>query len=179
MNTTIYQTLLISEDTIKSNTTISDNLEGKVLYSTIQRVQDIKLQAIIGTELYRGLQERIANNTLTDADKYLLDVFIQPFLLESIIADLYFESAGQLHNAGLIQPNDQHYYQVDRDNRLTLQEQHLNYADQYKKLMQQYLSENQTLYPELEGSDLDYLYPEQLYSAADCPIWLGGVVGKK
>ena len=58
MNTKIYQTLLISVDTIKTNTNISDNLEDKVLYPAIQRAQDIELQSVIGTDLYRALQTK-------------------------------------------------------------------------------------------------------------------------
>lgn len=184
MNYEFYQTLLISEDTIKTNTKIADNLESKELFPAIQRAQDIDLQNIIGSDLYRGLQSKIYNNEINNDEnenyKFLLDVFIQPFLLEIIISNLIFESAGSIHNTGYVQPNDSHFYQVDRDNRLTMVDQHKQFASHYQKMLQNYLRENKKLFPELSScGDLDYLQEEQLYSASYTDIWLGGKVGRK
>lgn len=182
MNTKIYQTLLISVDTIKTNTNISDNLEDKVLYPAIQRAQDIELQSVIGTDLYRALQSKIYNNEITKVEnenyKYLLDVFVQPYLLELVLSNIIFEAAGTIHNAGLIQPSDNHFYQVDKANREILKDQHRQFATHYQRMLQSYIKENKGLFVELDNNNLDYLQPEQLNSAANTDIWLGGIVGK-
>ena len=45
--------LLISEETIKKYSLVSDNLDGKYLYSAIQTAQLVDLDILIGTALNR------------------------------------------------------------------------------------------------------------------------------
>jgi hypothetical protein len=50
--------LLISEDYIKSESNLDNNVSGKYLQSAIKLAQDIELQSLIGTKLLEALQKK-------------------------------------------------------------------------------------------------------------------------
>lgn len=51
--------LLISEDYIKSESNLDNNVSGKYLQSAIKLAQDIELQSLIGTELLEKIQKLV------------------------------------------------------------------------------------------------------------------------
>ena len=58
--------LLISEETIKKYSLVSDNLDGKYLYSAIQTAQLVDLDILIGTALLNKLQDLVQTNQIKD-----------------------------------------------------------------------------------------------------------------
>ena len=182
MNYEHYNVLLISEDLIKTDSTLNINIEGKNLLPSIKRAQDIHLQEAIGTDLYRAIQKRIYDGVIENVDnedyKYLLDVFICPYLLEIVMYELSIELAADLANAGVIQPSDTHYTQVSSSDRNAIREQHKYNSDSYKLMLQRYLLSNKGKYPELSTGDCENI-GAHLNSAASCPINLGFARGKR
>lgn len=53
--------LLISEDYIKSESNLDNNVSGKYLQSAIKLAQDVELQSTIGTKLLEALQKKCIN----------------------------------------------------------------------------------------------------------------------
>lgn len=51
--------LLISEDYIKSESNLDNNVSGKYLQSAIKLAQDIELQSLIGTKLLEKIQKLV------------------------------------------------------------------------------------------------------------------------
>jgi hypothetical protein len=51
--------MLISEDYIKSNSSLDNNVSGKYLQSAIFSAQDIELQSLIGTKLLEKIQKLV------------------------------------------------------------------------------------------------------------------------
>lgn len=81
------RTLLISEDTLKGESIISDNVDMKILVPTIELVQDIYLQPIIGTKLLDGLKQRIYSDTLSSDDKLLLEMYIEKVIVYGVLSE--------------------------------------------------------------------------------------------
>lgn len=75
--------LLISEEYVKTNSGIDDNVYGKFLLPAIREAQEMGLQTIIGGNLYDAIMSKVADGTIADDFdyKYLLDKHIQPYLL--------------------------------------------------------------------------------------------------
>ena len=182
MNYDFYNVLLISEDLIKTDSTLNINLESKNLLPAIKRAQDIHLQEVIGTDLFRALQQKIYDGVIDDVDnesyKYLLDVFICPYLLEIVIYELSIELAADMSNSGVIQPSDTHFKQVSSSDRNAIKDQHKYNSDSYKLMLQRYLLNNKSKYPELSTGDCERI-GAHLNSAASCPINLGTARGKR
>lgn len=74
--------LLISEDYVKTNSGLDSNTYGKFLMPAIKEAQEMGLQTIIGTGLYKTILAMVAEGTIADVEnsdyKNLLDAYIQP-----------------------------------------------------------------------------------------------------
>lgn len=169
--------LLISEDYVKSNSNIDDNLWGKFLLPAIREAQEIGLQGIIGGNLYECILGMVADGGIGMDEnfdyKYLLDKHIQPYLLYRVMADVIPLIGTKISNLGLLRTDDEKSVNITKQERDSLIKYYEQRADFYCKRMQEYLSKNSMLYPELTDCDCDKM-KTNLYSSASCDIWLGG-----
>lgn len=176
------EVLLISEDTIKSVTNMSDNMQGDYLLPAIQLAQDIDLEETIGTPLLEKIQELVLNNTIINADnsayKTLLDKYIQPFLCYATIAHITVPVAFKIANAGILRTEDEKMYNVSATEVDRVKSHYQHIADTYKYRLQRYLIANYNKYPELLKYKSIADLRANLYSAASCGIVLGGARGK-
>ena len=103
---------LISEDTIKSESYINDNLDSSLLLPSIQVAQDMHLQPLIGTNLYKKLMDLVRtgeiNNESNVLYKTLMDEYIKPFLLYAVQMDIQIPLSYKMRNTGIIQSNNEH-----------------------------------------------------------------------
>ena len=81
----IYNVLLISEQKLKDNTPINDNVDTAELRFSIQQAQQIFIQESLGTNLYEYILGLVSNGDIDDPSKIhykeLLNNFIQPTLI--------------------------------------------------------------------------------------------------
>ena len=140
--------LLISEDTLKKQSSLGANLDGVYLYPSICLAQDLDLTNIIGPALVNKLCEMIESNTLTDNYKYLLDVYIAPYLVWAVSANIVPLINYKFQNAGVSINNDTQRSTLDVNYSKSLQRQLENYADAYATKMKHYLVHNTDKFPE-------------------------------
>jgi hypothetical protein len=80
-----YNVLLISEQKLKDNTPINENVDSSELRFCILQAQNIQIQESLGTNLYEKLLQIVDNGTISDPSnlnyKLLLDNYIQPTLI--------------------------------------------------------------------------------------------------
>lgn len=169
--------LLISEDTLKTYSEISDNLWGKNMLPAIQTAQDLYLQETLGSCLYKRILSLVGSGEITDNAnvqyKDLLDDYITPYLIQRVIADLIPIVSSKISNLGVIKSNDEYAQNISAAEVDRLQYQHIVKADQYQKRMQNFLKENMAAFPELNVCSCGDVKPN-LDSSEDCGIWLGG-----
>ena len=81
----IYNVLLISEQKLKDNTSINENVDSSELRFSIQMAQNIFLQESLGTNLYEKILELVQTGDIELVGnlkyKELLNNFIQPMLI--------------------------------------------------------------------------------------------------
>lgn len=81
----VYNVLLISEQKLKDNTPINENVDSSELRFCIQQAQTIFIQETLGTNLYEYILEAVQNGDIDTAPyiryKELLNNFIQPTLI--------------------------------------------------------------------------------------------------
>lgn len=81
----IYNVLLISEQKLKDNTPINDNVDTSELRFCIQMAQNIFLQESLGTNLFEQILELVQTGDINDPAqivyKELLNNYIQPMLI--------------------------------------------------------------------------------------------------
>ncbi len=68
----------ISEDYLKTNTAINENVDSGELRFAILTAQNINIQETLGQPLYEEIQFQVSGSSLTPDNKYLLDKYIVP-----------------------------------------------------------------------------------------------------
>lgn len=171
--------LLISEDYVKSNSTLDNNTAGKYILSAIRSAQDTALFSIIGECLLSSIQQKILDKSIDDEEnydyKYLLDNYIQDFLCMQVLSDIIIPVSYKLSNFGVMNSDDEKARVVDNKEINLVREYYQFKADEYKRRMQEYLIRNRGAFPELKN---DCTCETNLTSSNSSGIWLGGARGK-
>ena len=169
--------LLISEDTLKTHSSLNKNVWADNLSSVIKATQDVDLQRILGSCLYKKVLELVNDGGIRNAKysiyKTLLDEYITDYLIYQTLVNLIPEISTKITNMGLVASNDEHVQNVTQGERDLVMGQYQKYADAYCKMMQDFLKENRDSFPELNCCD-----GAELNSSASLGLWLGGIRSK-
>ena len=192
--------LLISEDYIKSESNLDNNVSGKYLQSAIKLAQDIELQSLIGTKLLEKIQKLVIDwkdpnkpvhpieppiydpTSIYDPEnhryKELLDYYIQPYLLYQVLSEITIPISFKLSNYGVMRTDDEKDLTSDINQVNLIKKYYRDKADFFKTRLQNWVITYYNDFPELyEYKPLKDLYPN-LYSSSSCGLWLGSARGK-
>ena len=104
-------TFLISEDILKSEGLIDDNMWGGYLKPAITLAQDKGLQPLIGAALYERICNMVNDGTIKDEVngkyKFLLDEYIIPYLMFQTMAEVSVPISWKFKNQGLVEANNE------------------------------------------------------------------------
>lgn len=171
--------LLCSEDYIKSNSALNDNIFGKYLTPAILEAQNINLQLYLGECLYKTILGMVADNSITasanESYKTLLDDYIQSFLLYQVQANIVPIINVKLGNIGSVASNDEHISTLSQSNIDLVQSDFQHKADFYAQRMLNFIlnHSNEFNLDECACRELK----AHLDSSASTSIWLGGYQG--
>ena len=143
--------LLISENTIKDESVITANLEGKYILAAIKSAQDMCLQPLLGTKLLNEIYAQVQDGQIEDRIQVLLDDYIRPILLNASIAHIIVNSSLKIKNMGTITTSDTNISTVDLKDIQWLKQQYDYNVDFYNKRCMEYIIKNRNLYPEWPG----------------------------
>lgn len=167
--------LLISEEILKSYTLISDQMDGKYLLPTIEMVQEIDLETLIGGALLKKLENLVDTGDIwndENADyKSLLDNYIIPYMCWQVMAQIQPAINYKMANSGVYSNDDERKSRQDYKTNQLLQDQYVKNANSFATKMKNYLYSNIGKYPE-------YCKVVDFESAEDvplCGIYLGDV----
>ena len=172
----IHNVLIVSEDFVKSNSNLGDNVFGKFLLPAIRESQEIYLQQIIGTALYESILEKIKDGNLVDPYKEFVDDYIRWTLLYQVLSDVIDILDVKLANLGTVRSRDEYVDSISDGERDRLKQNYQYKADFYCKRMQEFLLNNRNAFPELDECTCDRL-DAQLHSSASTGRFLGGARG--
>jgi len=146
-------TLFISETKLKQFTDINNNVDSELIKNAVRESQDIEIQRILGTKLYKALIDGIINNTLTNDETTLLNDYIA----DALTYWAYYYALDAIYikprNNGLIRSNGGENSEAadltlyDRKRKVVKSK-----ADWYSELLATYLVEYRDLFPELSES---------------------------
>lgn len=150
--------LLISETALKQYTVINDNVDACYITPAIKKAQDMGLQPLIGTALYKKLCDLVTpignpptmpiDNPANAAYKILLDDYVRTYLQDRTAVELVWNLFAKIRNNGIVTSNDQQTQQMSIGDCEYLRKK-LDYdATFYANRMTQYLCANAALFPE-------------------------------
>lgn len=143
--------LLISEKTIKENSLVSNNVDGKYIQNAIKTAQDISLQPIIGSKMFRKLAQMISEDALTDEYRILLVDYIQPILVNSVMSDLVLQLTYKFRNMGAVQTTDTNLIIPSLKDLQYIREDYNLKAQFYMNRLSDYLEANCTKFKDYPG----------------------------
>lgn len=173
--------LFISEDFIKTNSGLNDNLFGKSLLPAIRESQDIYLQQIIGSTLYKKLIGLVDEGTIGDDEnalyKELLDEYVRSYMLYQTIVQVIPVTNVKLSNYGTTLSDDQYLVNLSQGDAELIEKHYSILVDFYARRLQEFILNH------CEDLKVDVCTCDgiraNLNSAATTGPFLGGIRGRK
>lgn len=151
--------LFISEQKLKDNTAINENVDSSELRFCIQQAQQIFLQESLGTNLYQKLQELVDNGDINNATyvkyKELLNQFVQPTLISYSYYLALDNFWVKFMNVGLVQNRNEQGSAVDLKTLQYLKQNAKNQAEFNDNLLRRHLIFRSGWYPEYNSGNLN------------------------
>jgi hypothetical protein len=139
--------LFITATYIKTYGVIENNVDDKIITSTISMVQDMNLQPILGSSLYNEISSQIDNNNITSDNKILLDEYILNYLLHTVTSECVVAMNFRFANKGIVTQNSENQYPVSVKELELIQTKFQGKADFYAQRLSLFLEQNCTKYP--------------------------------
>ena len=158
-------TLFINRTDLVRNSILDGNVDTDKFIQFIKIAQEIDVQQLMGTKLYEGLTTAIPNIDLAANARWktLLDDYIVNMLIWYAQANYYPFAAYQIKNGGVFKHTSENSTSVDKNEIDFLVEKARTNAEWYSRRFIDFMSFNQTTYPEYTNNVNDDLYPS--YSA--------------
>tara|TARA_R110000803_G_scaffold26006_1_gene61930 strand:- start:432 stop:941 length:510 start_codon:yes stop_codon:yes gene_type:complete len=154
--------LFINRTDLVRNSIIDGNVDTDKYIQFIKLAQEIHIQNYMGTQLYEGLTTAITGGIDLPANarwKLLLDDYIVPMLIWFSQVDYIPFSAYQIRNGGMYKHRSENADTVSKEEVDFLTEKARTNAEWYSRRFIDYMSFNQTLFPEYTSNTNDDIYP--------------------
>lgn len=155
--------LFITEKQLKDASLINENVSMVKLRPTVIMCQEMHIQPIIGSDLYKELQTQIIGNTLTQENEDLLSDYIQPCLQMWVQMEFPMAFGFQLRNKNVERGTDQNSTQASVGELQRLIDYYKGKAEWYAERITRFILANLGDYPAYQTptSDIDTIYPNR------------------
>lgn len=165
--------LFITESLFTERTGASIAIDGKQIFPMIKVAQDIYIQPVLGSTLYKRLQDGIDQDTLTNDEKNLLDFYITDTLIWYTMSMLPMVMGYQLFSKGFLNKTSEGSNTPSRSDYELIEQKYKSMAEFYSARLIGYLQQNYTKFYEYLNPELgvDVIFPKT--DAYTCPIYIG------
>ena len=152
----------ISVTYLKDNTPINENLDDKLLKSSIKEAQEIYIRDVIGSGIYDELQDQAYNGTLNADNTTLLDSYIAPCLKYYTLTESMLPMTFKFMNKSVASRNSENATPISPQELTLIEQRYRDKAEYYAERLRDYLKENPTKYPKFlnPGSGFDVIRPK-------------------
>tara|TARA_R110000824_G_scaffold64463_9_gene168407 strand:+ start:53 stop:622 length:570 start_codon:yes stop_codon:yes gene_type:complete len=149
--------LLISAETLKQNTIISESVDDNLIHPVIMLAQDKYVLPVLGTDLFDKLKTEVSG---TPAGDYLtlLKEYVSKCLCQYTLATLYPVLRLRAVNHSIVQMNNEQGTSATYDDIQPLIDGAVDMGQFYRERMIEYLTNNSSLFPEYTsntGADMN------------------------
>ena len=154
--------LFINRTDLVRNSIMDGNVDTDKFIQFIKLAQEIHIQNYLGTQMYDGLTNAlIAGIDLPENARWktLLDDYIVSMLIWFSQVDYIPFASYQIRNGGMYKHRSENSESVSKDEVDYLVEKARTNAEWYSRRFIDYMSFNQTLFPEYTNNSNDDVYP--------------------
>ena len=131
----LQEVLFVSEEKLKSFTSINNNVSPLDLIPYVLQAQDVFLQNFIGATFYMQLKEQVRTNTVDTPNQFILDNYIGSALCNWAIMQALPWLKYKIFNKSVLSPNSESADSITLEELQFLQEQARGTAETYTKRM--------------------------------------------
>jgi len=145
-------TLLISADTLKRTTTISQSVSDDVIHPIILVAQDRYIQPVLGTDLFEKLKTEVEGTPAGDYLVLLRD-YVSKALCQFTLSMLYNQVRLRVVNHSVVQMDNEQGASVDFDSIEPLVNEALENGQFYRERLISYITDKgASVFPELNDN---------------------------
>lgn len=153
--------LFITPKDLKQNSLIDGNVDTDKFIQFIKIAQQIHLQNYLGTSLYDKISQDIIDQNLTGNYLTLVRDYLKDMLIHFAMVDYLPFAAYQVANGGVYKHTSENSESVTKEEVDTLIEKHRTFAQFYTRRFIDYMTFNQSLYPEYNAASNEDMYPDK------------------
>jgi hypothetical protein len=155
------QALFVSREDIVRFTALNGNIDTDKFIQWVKVAQDIHIQNYLGTRLFKKINDGIVNSNLADPYLTLLNVFIKPMVIHWSIVEYLPFAAYTIANKGVYKHTSENSNNVEKDEIDFLIQKERSIAENYTRRFIDYMTFNQSLFPEYNANSNSDVYPEK------------------
>jgi hypothetical protein len=146
---------LIDIESLSAFGFIHTNINAQTLRAIITRVQDLNVEPVLGTPLFKRLKTGIKDNDLTADETKLLQEYIRPYIVACAERRAIPHTSLQIREKGVGQATDQNFQRSEIAQRNELSDQISKDMAFYSNKLTGYLRDNKDLFPLYNEYDCD------------------------
>ena len=151
--------LLVDKTTIYKYTQLSGNVDIDKVTPFVKVAQDIQVQEVLGTKLYRAILTKVQNSTLSGNYLTLVNEYIQPLLIHYAMADFMLFHGYEISNAGILRNTPENTNLPSKEEIDMLVKRQRDIAETYRQKAVYYLNYYPQLFPEYTADQQAGMYP--------------------
>jgi hypothetical protein len=155
------QALFVTRDDIVKFTALNGNIDTDKFIQWVKVAQDIHIQNYLGTKLFNKINNDIVANTLANPYLMLLNVYIKPMVIHWAMVEYMPFAAYTIANKGVFKHGSENSTNVEKSEVDFLVEKERSIAQNYTRRFIDYMSFNQSSFPEYNTNSNADVYPEK------------------
>ena len=137
----------ISTTYLKDNTPVNENVDDKLLKTSIKESQEIYIRDIIGSGLYNELLTQAFASTLTQLNTTLLDTYVAPCLKYYTLTEAMLPMTFKLMNKSVASRESDNARAISVEEMTLIEGRYRDKAEYYANRLRDYLRANTNSYP--------------------------------
>ena len=155
------QALFVSRDEIVKFTALNGNIDVDNFVQWVKVAQDIHIQNYLGTKLFKKINDDIVAGTLAGNYLSLTNVYVKPMLIHWSLVEYLPFAAYTIANKGVYKHNSENSDTVSKEEVDFLVEKERSIAENYTRRFIDYMSFNNSLFPEYYTNSNADVYPDK------------------
>jgi len=153
--------LFITRTDLVRNTIIDANVDTDKFIQFIKIAQEIHVRNYLGSNLYNKISNDIESDSLSGDYLTLKNEYIVPMLIHYAMVDYLPFAAYQVKNGGVFKHTSENSTSVEKAEVDYLVNKERDFAEYYTRRFIDYMSFNNSKYPEYNSNNNDDIYPDK------------------
>jgi hypothetical protein len=155
------QALFVTRDDIVKFTALNGNVDTDKFIQWVKVAQDIHIQNYLGTKLFNKINDGIVAGNLANPYLMLLNVYIKPMVIHWSMVEYMPFAAYTIANKGVYKHGSENSTNVEKSEVDFLVEKERSIAQNYTRRFIDYMSFNQSSFPEYNTNSNADVYPDK------------------